>query len=68
VKVWRARPSDALRSVDAPPGSLTKRGDLVVANGLLELVEVQPEGKRPMPGAALVAGLARDARRLDSRP
>jgi methionyl-tRNA formyltransferase len=66
VKLWRARPSGAVPSVDAVPGMLTKAGDLVVGDGLLELVEVQPEGKRTMSGAALVAGLARDARRLDS--
>jgi methionyl-tRNA formyltransferase len=66
VKVWRARPSGALRPAGATPGVLTKGGELVTADGLLELVEVQPEGKRSMTGAALVAGLPRDARRLDS--
>ena len=66
VKVWRARPSDALVPAGAAPGTLMKRGELVVGDGVLELLEVQPEGKRSMTGAALVAGLPRDARRLDS--
>ena len=35
-----------------------KSGALVVGDGVLELLEVQPEGKRTMTGAALVAGLA----------
>jgi len=67
VKVWKARPSDALVPEGASPGTLTKNGALVVGDGVLELLEVQPEGKRSMSGAALVAGLARDARRLDPR-
>ena len=52
---------------DRVAGDLTKAGALATGVGLLELIAVQPEGKRPMPGAALVAGLARDARRLDPR-
>jgi methionyl-tRNA formyltransferase len=66
VKVWRARPGDALPPTGAAPGMLTKGGELVTGDGVLELVEVQPEGRRTMTGAALVAGLPRDARRLDS--
>jgi methionyl-tRNA formyltransferase len=65
LKVWRARPSSA--RVDAPAGTLTKAGALATADGALALVEVQPEGKRAMTGAAFVAGVARDARRLDAR-
>ncbi len=66
VKVWRARPSAAaVGSVGADPGTLTKTGALVTADGLLDLVEVQPEGKRAMSGAAFVAGVPSDARRLD---
>ena len=66
VKVWRARPSGALVPAGAAPATLMKNGALVVGDGVLELVEVQPEGKRTMSGAALVAGLASTARRLDS--
>ena len=67
VKVWQARPTSALRPDDSSPGALTTDGRLVTGSGLLELVEVQPEGKRRMAGAALVAGLPRDARRIDPR-
>jgi methionyl-tRNA formyltransferase len=67
VKVWRARDGGALLPEGAVVGELTKRGALVVADGLLELVELQPEGKRTMTGAAFVAGVPRDARRLDAR-
>ncbi|MDQ1534323.1 MAG: methionyl-tRNA formyltransferase [Actinomycetota bacterium] len=67
VKVWKARPDDGPVPEAAGPGTLTKNGALAVADGLLDLLEVQPEGKRSMSGAALVAGLARDARRLDPR-
>lgn len=63
VKVWRAIAMDAVAPPDAL-GTLTRRGALVVSDGLLELVEVQPEGKRSMTGAALVAGLPADARRI----
>jgi methionyl-tRNA formyltransferase len=65
VKVWRARPTDLPIPADARPGTITRRGALVVGDGLLELVEVQPEGKKPMTGAAFVAGLPADARHLD---
>ena len=63
-KVRRARLAPASVPADAGPGTLTKAGALVTADGLLELVEVQPEGKRTMSGAAFVAGVPRDARRL----
>jgi methionyl-tRNA formyltransferase len=59
VKVWRAHP-DA--PVDAEPGSITPAGALVAAEGTLALDDVQPEGKRSMPGAAWRAGLRADAR------
>jgi methionyl-tRNA formyltransferase len=65
VKVWRAHPEPDLGG--ATPGSLTKAGALATADGLLVLDEVQPEGKRAMTGAAFVAGVPRDARRLDAR-
>lgn len=67
VKVWRARPADALVPESALPGTLTKGGALVTADGLLDLVEMQPEGKRGMTGAAFVAGVPRDARAIDHR-
>jgi methionyl-tRNA formyltransferase len=68
VKVWKVRagmpaaPDGAL----APAGTLTKRGGLVVGDGILELVEVQPEGKRTMTGAAFVAGVPAASRLLDA--
>jgi methionyl-tRNA formyltransferase len=66
VKVWRARPiADAPPAEGVAPGTLTKAGELVTGSGRLELVEMQPEGKRAMTGAAFVAGVPRDARRLD---
>lgn len=66
VKVWRTRLVDDAAPEGAPPGTLTKGGALVTSDGLLELLEVQPGGKRSMSGAAFVAGIPRDARRLDS--
>jgi methionyl-tRNA formyltransferase len=67
VKVWSARDGGAVGPAGAAPGDLTKGGALVAADGLLDLVKVQPEGKRTMTGAAFVAGVPRDARRLDAR-
>lgn len=66
LKIIAARVVAAARPA-APAGTLTLRGrDLEVAtgSGTLALVTVQPEGKRPMPGAAFAAGLraAADAR------
>jgi len=65
VKVWRARPAALSLPTNPAPGMLTKGGDLVTGDGLLALIEVQPEGKRGMTGTAFVAGVPRDARRLD---
>jgi methionyl-tRNA formyltransferase len=59
VKVWRAHPGGP---VDAEPGSITVSGELATADGTLVLDEVQPEGKRAMPGTAWRAGLRADAR------
>jgi methionyl-tRNA formyltransferase len=66
VKVWRARAGGPLGPDGISPGALLKGGELVTGSGLLELDEVQPEGKRAMTGQALVAGIPRDARRLDA--
>jgi methionyl-tRNA formyltransferase len=60
VKVWRARP-DPEAAVDGLPGSITLGGALVTGGGVLALDEVQPEGKRAMPGPAWRAGLRADA-------
>jgi methionyl-tRNA formyltransferase len=61
VKVLRAHP-DYAATPDAAPGAITPVGALVTARDVLALDEVQPEGKRPMPGAAWRAGLRSDAR------
>jgi methionyl-tRNA formyltransferase len=66
VKVWRAHAEPGAAGA-APPGALTKTGALGTADGQLVLDEVQPEGKRAMTGAAFVAGVAPDARRLGAR-
>ena len=61
VKVWRARPADA-PGEPCEPGVITPVGALCTAEGVLELGEVQPEGKRPMAAAAWRAGLRAEAR------
>jgi methionyl-tRNA formyltransferase len=56
LRVLRARPSD---ETDIPPGELAARdGRLLLgaAPGTLELLEVQPPGKRPMEAAAYARG------------
>ena len=67
VKVWRARLGGSPR----PSGRRHRERCRSAASSCrptasLELVEVQPEGKRAMTGAALVAGLPRD--RAPARP
>jgi len=42
-----AKPADS--SVDSPPGTLTPQGTIITAEDALEILEIQPEGKRPMP-------------------
>ena len=54
VKVWRAKPLSV--PADEPPGTLFARTRVATGDGALELVEVQPEGKRAMPADAWVAG------------
>jgi methionyl-tRNA formyltransferase len=61
VKVWRAHPEAVPAVSDAPPGTITG-GSLIAADAVLALDEVQPEGKRAMPGAAWQTGLRSDAR------
>ena len=61
IKVWRAHP--ARSGPPGEPGLVTPAAELVTADGVLVLDEVQPEGKRPMPGA----GVARRRARRDAR-
>jgi methionyl-tRNA formyltransferase len=55
VKVWRARAEPA--AVPVLPGTVDDGALLGTADGVLALVEVQPEGKRAMPGIAWRRGL-----------
>jgi methionyl-tRNA formyltransferase len=61
IKVWRAHPEP---DVAGDAGMVTASGELITADGALLLDEVQPEGKRPMPGPAWRAGI-RSRTRLD---
>jgi methionyl-tRNA formyltransferase len=54
IKVWRAHPE---LDVTGDTGLVTASGDLITADGAVALDEVQPEGKRPMPGPAWRAGI-----------
>jgi methionyl-tRNA formyltransferase len=45
----RARPLSANSSAASAPGTLTPTGTITTAYGELEILEIQPEGKRPMP-------------------
>jgi methionyl-tRNA formyltransferase len=62
VKIWRARPAPG----QGPPGVIRRPGELVTTAGVLQLDEVQPEGKPRMTGQAWMAGL-RD-RELHAEP
>ena len=53
VKVWRARPEPG----EGQPRVVRRPGELVTADGILRLDEVQPEGKPRMTGQAWMAGL-----------
>ena len=53
VKVWRARPERG----EGEPGVVRRPCELVTADGILRLDEVQPEGKPRMAGQAWMAGL-----------
>jgi methionyl-tRNA formyltransferase len=54
LKIWRCRPLSA--SVDEPPGTVFGHTRVATGEGALELVEVQPEGRRVMPANAWLAG------------
>lgn len=54
LKIWRARPLSA--SVDEPPGTVFGHTRVATGEGALELVEVQPEGRRVMAANAWLAG------------
>jgi methionyl-tRNA formyltransferase len=54
LKVWRARALSA--SIEQPPGTVFAHTRVATGDGALELVEVQPEGKRVMAANAWLAG------------
>jgi methionyl-tRNA formyltransferase len=54
LKVWRARALSA--GIEQPPGTVFAHTRVATGEGALELVEVQPEGKRVMPANAWLAG------------
>jgi methionyl-tRNA formyltransferase len=54
LKVWRARALS--EGIDEPPGTVFAHTRVATGDGTLELVEVQPEGKRVMPANAWLAG------------
>jgi methionyl-tRNA formyltransferase len=59
VREARVGPPQDLGAAEVPPGSVTFDGPLPVlatADGTLELVVVQPPGKRPMPGGDYLRG------------
>ena len=55
LKVLRARTVDG-DAADGAPGTISTAGVLRCREGGLQLDEVQPEGKRAMPGVAWMAG------------
>jgi len=54
LKVWRVRPLSA--GIDAEPGTVFGHTRVATGDGALELVEVQPEGRRSMDANAWLAG------------
>jgi methionyl-tRNA formyltransferase len=54
LKLWRARALSA--GIDAPPGTVFGHTRVATGEGALELVEVQPEGRRAMDANAWLAG------------
>ena len=63
LKVWRVRPLSAC--IDAEPGTVFGHTRVATGDGALELVEVQPEGRRAMDANAWLAGRRG---RSDARP
>jgi len=59
IKVWRAHPR---LDISGEPGLLSASADLITVDGALTFDEVQPEGKRPMPGPAWRGGIRSRAR------
>ena len=59
LKVWRARPLSA--GIDGRPAPCSRHSRVATGDGALELVEVQPEGRRAMPADAWLAGRRRRA-------
>ena len=64
IKVWRAHPQPGGAGLE--PGAITPSAELVTADGVLALEEVQPEGKRAMPAPAWRTGLHADARVMNA--
>jgi len=63
LKVWRARPGGATAPARRTPGTLVRGAGsvlLATADGWLELLEVQPEGRARMAAAAWARGRRRD--------
>lgn len=54
LKFWRVRPLSAC--IDAEPGTVFGHTRVATGEGALELVEVQPEGRRAMDANAWLAG------------
>ena len=54
LKLWRVRPLSAC--IDAEPGTVFGHTRVATGDGALELVEVQPEGRRSMDANAWLAG------------
>lgn len=54
----RARAVDSTDSNSTPPGTIDSAGLIAAGAGGVEIVEIQPEGKRPMPLAAYRNGHA----------
>ena len=54
LKIWRVRALTA--GIDAPPGTVFGHTRVAAGEGTLELVEVQPEGRRTMDANAWLAG------------
>ena len=42
-------PFDALKNRNTPPGAIDENGNVFCGQGAVEIVELQPAGKRPMP-------------------